>query len=477
MAIITILAGVLLGRFALPRPVDRTGGAATKATRTGGAATVPGRTGDAPAVAGRTGGAAGVAGRTGTGTGAGAQATVARLQAQLRDRPGEPRLLTRLGAAYLARARESADPGYVTKAAEALGQSQAKAPGQPDTMTALGLLALARHDFPAALAWGERARAANPDGAEPLGVVVDAQVELGRYDAAAEAAQAMVDRRPGLASLARVSYLRELHGDSDGAAAAMEQAVTAGAGSVADLAYVRTLLGDLRLGSGRLGDAEAAYQRVLAATPGYAPAEVGLARVAAARGDLRGAAALLRPLVQRLPLPATVALLGDVEAALGDRAAARRQDDLVRAIEALNRANGVAVDLELARFEADHAREPGADPARAVAMARRARAQRPTIYGDDTLAWALRQAGRAPEALPHARAAVRLGTRDAVLWYHLAAVEADLGLDGPARKDLARAFTINPYLTNAYGTVGERTAALALARRLGLRPPAPGAPR
>src|SRR4030095_1182106 len=99
-------------------------------------------------------------------------------------------------------------------------------------------------------------------------------------------------------------------------------------------------------------------------------------------------------------------------------------------IERLNQANGVAVDLELARFEADHARDRGADPRRAVAMARRALAERPTIYASDTLGWALRQAGRPAQALPHARAAVRLGTRDAVLWYHLAAVDADLDRTG-----------------------------------------------
>jgi tetratricopeptide (TPR) repeat protein len=161
-----------------------------------------------------------------------------------------------------------------------------------------------------------------------------------------------------------------------------------------------------------------------------------------------------------------VALLGDVRAALGDRRAAEAQYRLVRVIERLNRANGVAVDLELARFEADHARDRGADPARAVAMARRALAERPTIYAADTLGWALRQAGRPRQALPHARAAVRLGTRDALLWYHLAAVEADLGMTAAARRHLTEALAISPYLT-----VRDQPTALALAGRLHL--PAP----
>lgn len=402
-------------------------------------------------------------------------ARVAQLQDELRARPGEPRLLTELGVAYLGRARETADPTWYVKAEEALRQSQAALPGQARTMTALGLLALARHDFRAALAWGARAHRAAPDASEPLGVVVDAQVELGRYAAALAAAQRMVDLRPDLASLARVSYLRELHGDAAGALDAMRQAVAAGAGSPGDLAHVRTLLGDLQLGAGRLADAEAAYRQALAGQPGYGAAEVGIARVAAARGRLAAAARQLDAAAQRLPLPGTVALLGDVQAAAGRPGEAARQYRLVRAIEQLNRANGVAVDLELARFEADHVGSPGGDPARAVAMARRARAARPTVYADDTLAWALRQAGRARAALPHARAAVRLGTRDALLWYHLAAVEGDLGMAAPARRHLATALAIDPYVVGANGTIGERPAALALAKRLGDRPPTVGA--
>jgi Flp pilus assembly protein TadD len=94
-------------------------------------------------------------------------------------------------------------------------------------------------------------------------------------------------------------------------------------------------------------------------------------------------------------------------------------------------------------------------------MAPRAMSERPTILAADALCWVLRQAGRPREALPHARAAVRLGTRDALLWDHLAVTEADLGMTAAARRDLATAFAINPYLT-----VRDRPAALALAGRL-----------
>ena len=385
------------------------------------------------------------------------EVAVADLQARLGATPDNPALLTRLGEAYLVRARETADPSYFTRAGQALERSHALAPDRPATLTGLGLLALGRHDFPAALDLGRRAHELDPASPQPLGVVVDAHVELGRYDEAADALQQMLDRRPSLASLSRASYLRELRGDVPGAVTAMTQAAIAGAGSSpADLAYVETLLGDLHLGAGRLADAEGAYRRALGRAD-TAAAEVGLARVAAARGDLAGAGALLEEVTTRLPQPAWLALLGDVQAALGRTSDAAGSYDLVRQVEALNREAGVAVDLELARFEADHASQA------AVPMATAARDARPTIYADDTLGWALRQAGRPAEALPYAQAAVRLGTADALLWYHLAAVEADLGMLDDARTHLARALSTNKYLT-----VRDRPAALDLAARLGL---------
>ena len=393
--------------------------------------------------------------------GRGGELAVADLQARLGATPDDPTLLTRLGEAYLLRARETADPSWFTKAAQALERSHAVAPDRPATLTGLGLLALSRHDFSTALGLGLRAHHLDRASPQPLGVVVDAQVELGRYTDATETAQQMLDRRPSLASLSRASYLRELHGDVPGAITAMTQAAVAGAGA-SDVAYVETLLGDLHLGAGALPAAETAYRRALGRAESPA-ADVGLARGAAARGDLAGAATLLEDVTARLPQPAWLALLGDLYAALGRPADAAAQYDLVRHVEDLNRANGVAVDLELARFEADHARDPGADADAAVTLARAALAARPTVFAEDTLAWALRQAGRPAEALPHAQAAVHLGTADALLWYHLATVEADLGRLDDARHHLGRALSTNPHLT-----VRDLPAARDLAARLGL---------
>ena len=62
----------------------------------------------------------------------------------------------------------------------------------------------------------------------------------------------------------------------------------------------------------------------------------------------------------------------------------------VAAIDRILAANGVRVDLESAVYRADH----GIRPAQNVALARKARADRPSIYGDDALGWALARAGR-----------------------------------------------------------------------------------
>jgi len=58
-----------------------------------------------------------------------------------------------------------------------------------------------------------------------VGVITDAQIELGRYSESVETLQSMVDLHPDMSSYSRVSYLRELHGDISGAIDMMQRAV------------------------------------------------------------------------------------------------------------------------------------------------------------------------------------------------------------------------------------------------------------
>jgi tetratricopeptide (TPR) repeat protein len=320
-------------------------------------------------------------------------------------------------------------------------------------------LALSRHEFDQALRFGQKARAADPFDPEPLGVVVDADVELGRYEEALAHLQEMLDLRPGLAALTRVSYLRELHGDASGALQAMQQAETAGAGSAFDLATVVALRGDLHFNRGELDRARRAYERALRLSPGLVPAEIGRARVLAAQNGRPQAVASLQRVIDRFPRFDAVILLSDLQTLEGLQSEAARSHELARTIAKLQQAAGSVVDLELALFEADR----GADPTLAVDLARRAYAARPNIYSADALAWALHRAGDSKSARGYVEEALRLGTADALLRFHAAAIFAATGELERARHELGKASQINPWFSFLH-----QAEARALAERLGM---------
>ena len=190
-------------------------------------------------------------------------------------------------------------------------------PRDPDALDASAGLALSRHDFRRGLALARRARAARPGALAPAPLIVDALVELGRFGAAERELQRLVDAKPTLAGYARVSYLRELHGDLDGAVAAMRRAVAAGGAARESAASVHALLGGLELARGDLAAARRAQRAALAAVPDYPAALAGLARLAAARGDLAAAGRRWQALAERLPLPEYVVALGETRLAQG----------------------------------------------------------------------------------------------------------------------------------------------------------------
>jgi tetratricopeptide (TPR) repeat protein len=271
---------------------------------------------------------------------------------------------------------------------------------------------------------------------------VDALVELGRYGEAVAAAQEMVDQRPDANSYARIAYLRELHGDVAGARAALSSAQAMSPPGTEPWAWYGTQLGHLAFSQGDLAGAQSAYAAVLALRPATPAARFGAARVAAAQGDSARAERDLAELAEQFPLPETLIALGDLYTLRGATAQAAAAYDTVRVLQQLNAAAGMDVDMELALFEADHG-----DPARAVEMARAAHSRRPTIYAADALAWALHRVGDDAAAARFSRAALRLGTADALLYYHAGMIAASLGDTAAARAHLERALAINPHFS------------------------------
>ena len=381
--------------------------------------------------------------------------SIAALQNALRsgDALTQSRNAAQLGHAYLQKARETGDSSYYPKAEALFRQALASDEANVDALVGMGTLALSRHEFRDAQQWGEQAVNAAPQHAPAYGVLVDAEVEIGDYGAAEQTLQQMVDLRPDLGSYSRISYLRELMGDRAGAISAMQRAVTAGSGYPENVAWAQVQLGNLTFDGGDLTGAAEAYDAAIAAVPGYAPALAGKAKVLAARGQLAAAGDLYAQVVSILPLPEYLAAYGDVLAARGDTSGAAAQFVTVAAIQQLQAANGVNTDLELALFAADHGGPD--DITNAVAQARAAVDERPSVTAYDALAWTLYRAGDLDAAAAASDQALRLGTQSAMMQFHAGMIASAQGDTPSASLHLRTALDLNPTFSLRYAPVAQ----------------------
>jgi tetratricopeptide (TPR) repeat protein len=349
----------------------------------------------------------------------------------------------KLAGAYSQKARESGDPSYYRRAEQALRKALERAPGHYSALATLASVWVGQHRFQEARALAERCIRLRPSDAFNYGTLGDAQVELGKYSAAAETIQRMLDLEPGLPAYARMAYQRELHGDRRGAVELMRKA-----GEAADPLDVRskawcwTQSGDLSFKGGDLGQARRQYDTALSCLPGYYLAFFGKARVAAAQRKLGEAEQLLTQAIAVIPRPDFIAALGDVYALMDQREKARKQYDLVVQIEEVNRVAGAPDNRRLSLFYSNHDR----DLATALSLAQREYAARQDIYTCDALAWALYKNGRYSRAWQMAQQAMRLKTEDAAILYHAAMIARRIpGQMGEAKRLLKQALAINPY--------------------------------
>ncbi|NUP08676.1 MAG: tetratricopeptide repeat protein [Polyangiaceae bacterium] len=318
-----------------------------------------------------------------------------------------------LGRAWIRKARETADPGYYLHAKACADRVLERTPGDALAMGLLGQVELNNHKFKDALATADDVLARFEQDLPSLTNKSDALLELGRYDEAVAVTDKMVDLKPSLPSYARASYLSFLHGEADSARQSIRLAIDAGndPSDPEPRCYALVQAAHLFFHQGDYEGAAAGYDKALAECPEYHYALTGRGRVLLTRGDAKGAVDVLERAAKKSPGLEATWRLADAKLAAGDSEGA---EQAYRTL--LDRKS------EDPRTVAQFLAVKNRDIDLAVKLAKDEMAVRPSIYTEDTLAWALYRKGDYQEAQRLSERALRLKTPDASLEYHAGAI-------------------------------------------------------
>lgn len=361
--------------------------------------------------------------------------TIDAAEAKLAAHPESSDTAVELADALIRLQRVNNDAGAVITAEQKLRETLQHAPGDYNVQRMLGAVLLSQHRFRDAIVEAERARAADPRDAWNYGVLGDARLELGDYDGAFAAFESMGRLRPGPAAYARIAYALELKGQLQDALVEMKRAADAtGANDAEGQAWHYAQMGNLLLQLGRVEDARLEFERANYTFPNHPYAMTGIARVKIAGGDLAGALAIYQRLLQAAPTPEIAAVIGDLQARLGDAVAAERNYVEAEKLERDGWAKEEPQPQALARFLAERDR----NTPEAVRLVEQALGVRRDIFTMDAAAWAYFRAGRLDDARKASDAAMRTGTSDVRILYHAAAIRAAQGQAAEASALVAR---------------------------------------
>ena len=321
-----------------------------------------------------------------------------------------------LASAYMQKARETADFDLNTNAEEAITRSLSVEPDNYDALKLRAKLQLTYHRFSDALDTARKAQTVRTDDHDVWGQITDARVELGDYTGAVEAAQKMVDLRPDSSSYARVSYLRSLHGDTQGAIQAMNAAIKAANPNDSEaVAWCRVQLGNELINAGRRDAGEREFDEALRIFPDHPLALRAKAHARKEAGDIEGAIKIS----EREGASADAAqMLGDLYTLQGWKDAALKEYET---FETLERENAVRERSwrHMINYWLDHDR----NFEEALTLATREYETRKDIFTCDSLAWALFKNGRTADAKKLMSEALRTGTKDSRITRHASLIQ------------------------------------------------------
>ncbi|MDO6388708.1 tetratricopeptide repeat protein [Pontibacter sp. BT731] len=399
------------------------------------------------------------------------KAAIEGLQYKLRQNANDTQSKLFLAMAYMQEARVTGEHPYYYPAAlklvnDVLARRNADEAIRFEATVAKALIQLSLHQFEEALKTGHAALKMNAHRAAVYGVLCDANVELGNYEEAIEMADKMVSVRPDLQSYARVSYLRELHGDMPGAIDAMRMAADAGYPGLEQTAWTRVTLGKLYEQNGDLQQAEAEFQRALYEYPDYAFALGGLGRLEAKKKNYQEAIQLFERAATVIPEFTFQEELTSLYQLTGQpRKAKASRQELLDGLQEDEDA-GHIVDLELANIYL----ELDGDLGKAMQYASKEYKRRPdNIEVCKTMATIYYKKQDYKQAEAYLKKANRTNRQDASLLCLNGLVHYKLGDTVAGKELLQKSFAINPFQTNSIGEEGQRLLGKAIAKRTSLK--------
>jgi len=361
-------------------------------------------------------------------------------ESKLRASPDDPRLITGLVSAYLQKLRETADYRYLDRAAQLVDRLLERDGGNFEALRFENEIDLQRHDFRVV---AERSRDMIKYNASDPGIwgnLGDALMELGEYEEARDAYTKMFALRPNLGSYNRLAYFRFVTGNANAAIDLMKKAIEAGSPMPENTAWCWAELGDMYFKTGKLDDAETAYQSALNLFPSLHRASAGLGKIQAARGNVAGAIRSYQRAQSVVPLVEYVGVLEDLFVAAGMTERASEQRQLLEALEKIGTATNEKTNRNLALVLTDHNRNLKL----ALQLIEAEIPGRPDVYTWDALSWVLFRSGRLSEAMDASAKALKFHTPEPLFYYHASAIANASGDREAAVGYAERLMSLNP---------------------------------
>ena len=360
-----------------------------------------------------------------------------------------------LSQAYLQKVRETADASYYEKINDLMDRAEKIDPKDVNIPRMRASVMLGRHHFREAHAYALRAVTLAPDSNINYGLLGDSQIELGQYEDAAASFQKMVNLRPDYSSYIRIAYIRELYGDVGGAKEALQSAIEFGSSFKENIAFAYVELGKLDMRDD-IHTAVREFEHATAIVPDYPPALEGLGKIAFFKGDDKSAETYFQKAFTKLAIVQYAIDLGDLYTQQGDTTKAKQYYTIAELAFQKSVQSGVDTDLEESLFLSDH----DMDLPKALAQAKGAYVDRPSVYAADYLAWALYKNGQVKEAKGYSKEALRLGEVDPLILFHQGQIAIKNGDELAGKKYLTLSLKLNPYFSLLQSKIAQNSQSL-----------------